>query len=597
MRIATTLILALLLAGVAVLIYFKGGTADPPVESEQALFPGFVPESVDRIELSMFLGYKAVLEKRASGRWVMTTPVEDEVKSHEVREILEMLSTNRRTLVPLDRSVWDLAGKNLEPAEHYITFRDDSGLHTLYVGSRDAFNSETYVMVEGEDLLFRTGSNIRNILELNPQNLRDDRMFRIDPLLVSELLISKGTGVIMHAAKRGGRWEILEPIRDEGAGIQSLVSRLTSLKLSSHQFQGEVTEEIKARYGLMTEDTIRITLKGGPVSKTVVLGSKGLGPAGDFLCLRDQDQAIVSVSAPKMKQIPLELNRYRSRVFQRPLREMVDHVKIWLDGDLTFELRRMTDSKYFEIVHPFRAPADNVSDGNETPIYTFLTKLDGIKIEDFVTDQAEDLTEYGLAEPVVRAEFVWREGGMVKRAEMRFGNDAGDGLVYAARREKHVIRSVCKVKRKEIEPFFRHPLSLRDRRVFPQDVAAVAAATFTLRDRSFRIARDENDFFVGDPNSRFQVFLNEMTRTQVTRFIPEPVRLEDPRFETIHGSVSIEFKEGEGLRRNVLAEWGERCTGDEPGRYGRISSHTSGIFILGDEFLREFEGLFEGLDG
>ncbi|MFH2000799.1 MAG: hypothetical protein ABIK28_14050, partial [Planctomycetota bacterium] len=38
-----------------------------------------------------------------------------------------------------------------------------------FIGARDPFQSETFVIIEGDDHLYRTGTNLRNIMEMNPK--------------------------------------------------------------------------------------------------------------------------------------------------------------------------------------------------------------------------------------------------------------------------------------------------------------------------------------------------------------------------------------------------------------------------------------------
>jgi hypothetical protein len=592
MRLLTTIILALLLGVVILLIAYYGEETKPVVEEESPLFPGLVTSSVDRIEFTLNMGRETVLKKEKGSQWRMEKPFDDDVRLEMVNKILEGLQENRRTALPLSPEEWDLPAKGLDPPSHYLRFHDGTGDHTLLLGSRDPFKSELFVMIEGDDTLYRTGSNLLNLAELNPEDLRDERIFKISPFLVTHLWLEGPKGMIMHAVKRATSWEIREPIRVRSNGqVQNLINRLTRLQIQTRQTRGEVTDEIREVCGF-NGPLYKITLQGGPIVRQAVIEAQGLGPNADHLCTRDGEEPIYSIALQAWNEIPKKLATYRSREILHPVREDLQTLKIWQGDLLTLELQRMVNAKFFEIRAPFKAAADNVSDGNQTPIYYFLTQVDGIRIQDFVSDQVADLKPYDLDPPALEIEVMWREAGVLKTARIGFSKPTESDLVHATRLDKAGEKSVYTVKAKEVEPLMQDAVYLRDRRIFPQDIGAVQAVTFSLGNKNYTIRRDESRYFADDPQSRFQVFLNEMAREQVVRYEAGAWQKEDSRFQRITASVEMEIQpEGESPI-TVLAEVGEKI---DDCWYGRISSLETGIFLLEDDFMKEYEKLFEDL--
>jgi hypothetical protein len=592
MRFMTTLILALLLVGILVIIQFYGENTPKEEEENTPLFPGLVISTVDRIELFMYAGRTALLEKREGNRWWMTKPFQEGVRSDLVKNILEGLRVNLRHPLALGAEERNLSAKGLDPYQYYIRFHDARGEHTLYVGARDPFKNETYVMIEGDDQLYRTGSNLLNILEMNPENLRDDRVLRIDPLLVNEVFIERPEGVVLHAVKKSAFWEIVGPFRvdSESGRIQNLISRLAGLKVQGHLHYGAVDDAVRSRFGLQ-EPLLKITLKAGSVARTVEMETTGVGPAGDYIGVRDGEDAVISVARPDLDRISFKLNTYRSRSILKPLRELIQNLKVWREGTLALELQRVPNERYFNIAAPFKARANNISDGNQTPVYGFLTQVDGIKIMEFAADGVEDLGPYQLDSPHLTLDFLWREGGVPRKAKVVFSEAPASGEAFAARVDRPAPYAVYKVKASELEPLYRDALYLRDPRVFPQDVKRIKGATFTYGGKRHTIRRNENDFFTHDPASRFQQFLNEMTRTTVVRYEAGPSDANDPRFETAIGTIRLEVLE-RGKVVESLFELGKPWDG---GWWGRISSLPMGTFVLDQEFMTAFQALFKGL--
>ncbi len=587
--------LVVLLSVIALFIYLTGEETVLDGKGNTPLFPGLVPGSIDRIELSMFMGRKAVFERKEGRRWVITEPFRDEARFDMITRILDTLARNTRVEVLLGEEERSLSTKGLDPPELQITFHDHNGSHTLYVGVRDPFRNEIYVMIDGDERLFRTGSNILNLLTQNPESFRDNRIFRIDPLLVKGVSMVGPEGVIMEAVNRRGYWEILAPIRIERASnrILNLISGLTRLDVQSRQYEGPVDEKIREEYGL-AGPVFRITLSAGPMSKSAEIAVDGIGKNSDHLCVRDGEDAVVSVSAREWARIPKQLNHYRGREILKPVREDLKQLKIWYGGELTFRLERIPDSNYFEITAPFEAPADNVSDGHQSPIYGFLVQVDGIRIKEFVEDDVKDLGKYGLDPPDLILELGWDEAGSIRKTKILFSKAQDNGLVYATRKEPRRKISVYEVDKKDIEPLYQNALLLRDRRIFPQEIGAVREAAFMRKGKSFAIKRNEGGFFVDDPQSRFQQFLNEMARTQVVKYDPGPYRIDDTRFagEQLEGTLLLSISDEKEETVKVIIELGARCS---EGFYGRISTQKEGVFIIDQEFIAGFARLFDGL--
>jgi hypothetical protein len=174
---------------------------------------------------------------------------------------------------------------------------------------------------------------------------------------------------------------------------------------------------------------------------------------------------------------------------------------------------------------------------------------------------------------------------------MIFSKEDDEGMVFAARVDKAGPISVFKLATKDLEPLRQDALLLRDRRIFPQDVAIIQAAVFRKGDKLFSIERGEKGFFLDDPDSRFQQFLHRMKDTLVVRYLADPSLLDSPLFAVVKGAVELKLQE-EGETSEVVVQFGTSCP---DGRHGRISDQPRGIFIVGEDFMHEFDQLFKDL--
>ena len=241
MRFRTTLLLILALAAVVLLIHFEGGgEGEEKPKAPTALFPGVVYGSVTRIELTMAYGLKAVLERDgATGRWKVLEPFRDEARTEKVEQLLNLLDgdTREKVFVPGEKTGVrpDLSTKGLDPPRMSIVFTGVRGTHRLNIGLRDPLGSEAFVTIDSDPALYRTGSNILNFMNMTPEDLRDDRLFRIDPLVVDEVSMRGPEGMVLRAQRALGDWRIVEPIRDDAdnGAVQNLVTRLARFKVKN----------------------------------------------------------------------------------------------------------------------------------------------------------------------------------------------------------------------------------------------------------------------------------------------------------------------------------------------------------------------------
>ncbi len=624
MRFKTTIILVVLLVGIVLLIRYSG---DEPAETERAdepLLPGVLFGTVDRIELTMSFDRKAVLERGEFGSWNIVEPYRDAVRKEVVEQIISVLAQNlREEAAPLLEGV-DLKTKGLDPPAGSIKVRDARGEHLIDIGIRDPLQAQVFVVVDGVNKLFRTGSNVLNVLErMNPSDLRDKRLFRIDPNIVDQIVVEGPGKVVIHAERKFGQWKIVKPIEDEADSgrVQNLVSRLAALEIVS-VFALHAGEEAKRECGFGPQaggfgqgaggfgpqaggaGVLRVVLKSGGASKCVVFVLGTPGPAGSYFCMREGENDILTTDRSSFGRIPFELNLYRSKVLIPRVREDVTEVSVKKGEEIWLVLSK-DKGRFFSIKEPFEAPADNVLDGTTTTVSDYLGKIFSIRANDFVAEEAENPAQYGLNEPLWSVGIEWLRGNRPRsfavafslKEEDRAENDEGGQalrpgtFLYAARSDKPGF--VYSVKAEEIAFLETDPLLLRDKRFFYQDLLYIQRALFTLGDKSFAIVRSvPGKYFEDDPNSRFQEFLNLLKDERVVRYELGPSVTEAPGFDTVVGSIRFIVAEPGQKPREIVVEFGEE---GPDGVRARSSDLDRGVFVLKKELLGKYEQLFQGL--
>jgi len=594
-RFKTTLVLILILAGIWLAIQMSEDEEAPPPEPPRSfLFPGLFFNGLQRIELCMNVGRKAVLERDESGRWMVLEPYADVAREDRLNQLFGIIHQNLRKRVSSEGEQVDLESKGLAVPARSIVLHDGKKVHRVNIGVKDAMGSEVFVTFDDEDVLYTTGANIWNFLDMNPEDLRDKRLFRIDPLIVNSVRIEGPDGVIVDGVRKLRQWEIVAPVKDDGesSGFLSLINRLCRFKVGSILPLGEDPETEKEEYGF-NEGWYRFTLRSGPLAESVVVAPKVLGPQGAVFCMRDGEETVLTINRLRFAKVALDLESYRSRTLFPEVREDVKGVTVRRKGKTWLSLRK-DKGQYFSMNDPFEALADNVEDGDITPVSLFITTVFSLRASDFVTHEADDLEEFGLKEPEWEVEVRWRPDPRAREKNVKVAfSDPAHGYRMVCRRDKP--RFVYSIKADDLRFLYDDPLLLRDRRIFYQKIEYVTGARFVLGEKECMIRRNSSGVFEDDPDQRFQAFLHDLKRVMVTRYEvyeggikPEP----DPRFDAPLGSVHWIVDEPGRQPREIVAEFG---SGIVNGFHGRTSDMDRGLFILETDFIESFKKLFGGL--
>lgn len=595
MRFTTTLVMILVLAGIGLLIYLADDEeAPPPPPARSMLFPTVFFSGLERIELTMNLGRKAVLERDDTGRWLVIEPYRDMAREDRLQQLFAMLQQNERKRVSSKGSTPDLESKGLANPGRAITLHDGQAVHTVNIGIRDAMRSTVYVTFGIEKDLYTTGANILNFLEMNPEDLRDKRLFRIDPMIVNSARIDGPDGVIVDVVRKLGQWEIVAPVKDDGENskVLSLINRLSRLQITSI-LPPAADPEAERRACGFDHDRYTFTLRSGSLSETVVAAPQVLGPQGAVYCSREGEETIVTIDRTRFTRIPLDLESYRCRALMPEVRKDVTEVDIRREGETWLNVRK-DKGQFFSIKAPFEALADNVQDGDITPVSLFITKIFALRATDFVSHEAENLAEFGLDAPEWEIEVGWKPDPRARVRRIKLGfSAAAHGYCRVVRHDKP--RFIYSIEEEELAFLEDDPLFLRDKRIFYQDIEYVSGARFVLGEKEFTIRRSESGVFGDDPDQRFQAFLHDMKRTMVVRYevheggtAPD----NDPRFEESLGSVQWFVDEPGKESREITAEFGIEFN---DGFYGRISDMDRGVFVLEKTFIDLFRKLFDGI--
>mgnify|MGYP000855093380 FL=1 len=218
--------------------------------------------------------------------------------------------------------------------------------------------------------------------------------------------------------------------------VKTLVSDLSRLTMAREIEKGASD---LSKYGI-APDGNRIEFTEGDAVHTLLIGDEVKGNGGNYVML-DFSNDVYQYSEFYMSGKLSGVNYYRSSQLFKTNGEDIRTVSVQQNknGSSTYELQRTNEegTPSWKIVRPYER------EGNSDKINKdIINKIIEIKVEDFVADFPDDLSQYGLDVPWATLTFTDKEnqtysfefGGT--KGEATYFKPAGQNIVYAVSTEK-----------------------------------------------------------------------------------------------------------------------------------------------------------------
>jgi hypothetical protein len=294
-RFASTIVLVLVLAGLAGYIYFIDSKKDVSGASDkEKVFGTVTADEIEEIQVKSADGETSRLQK-ADGKWQLVEPVKaaaDEGEASSLASSLASLEVNR----VVDENAATLAEYGLEPARLEVGFKKkgDANEQRVLIGEKTPTGGDLYARAKDSKRVFLVPAYLDASFNKNTFALRDRRILSFDRNAVDGLEVTSGSNKV-QLTKTGSEWKVSSPIaaRADFAAVEGALERL-----SSTQMQGIVDPEGSnlAKYGL-TKPTGSIVVAAGSTRATLTLGSTD----NSLLFARDGSRPMVFTVAPVLK--------------------------------------------------------------------------------------------------------------------------------------------------------------------------------------------------------------------------------------------------------------------------------------------------------
>lgn len=293
-RFASTIVLVLVLAGLAGYIYFIDSKEEPGSSDKEKVFGSVTADDIEEIQVKSADGENSRLQK-SDGKWQLVEPVKaaaDEGEASSLASSLASLEVNR----VVDENAAALAEYGLEPARLEVGFKKkgDANEQRVLIGEKTPTGGDLYARAKDSKRVFLIPAYLDASFNKNTFALRDRRILSFDRNAVDGLEVTSGSNKV-QLTKTGSEWRLSSPIaaRADFAAVEGALERL-----SSTQMQGIVDPEGAnlAKYGL-TKPSGSIVVAAGSTRATLTLGSTD----NSLLFARDGSRPMVFTVAPVLK--------------------------------------------------------------------------------------------------------------------------------------------------------------------------------------------------------------------------------------------------------------------------------------------------------
>lgn len=489
MKLKTTIILLIVAAiGFAYIFLYekKQLTTDQIVQRAGVVFPDFKSDRVNRIEIKKG-DLVTILEKTDKDNWVLQKPLNVKADKTEVTSILSEFQYMKKIStikIPSDLKPYGLEEPGfvvslwtgaIEP----IKGTQGKKEHAVYVGSKWAGGDEVFIRLEGSDEMLLVPGTILDKLGKSVSDLRTKKIFDIETEGVERVELQYASGEIISCIRKGDNWRLTKPISDlcNNERVVEIINKLKNLKIDKNDFITEDDSNL-TKYGLdMPRITVAIEQRGR--TETVIFGHS----LDNKVYTKNKDApSIFMIGETVLADLSKKPNDIRDRMVCKfePLHVKKFNLK---SGENTVTIEKSKEYDW-EFTHPVKMFADTDS------FKGLLNALQGMEIQNFVADNQEDMTQWGLNVPVADVE-VFKEGGE-SLVHIQVGKKDEKGMLCYIRRSGE--NAVFMVKTEDFYDRVSNPLlALRDRLIIEYEKENAERLVIEKKDRTFVCEKSKDD--------------------------------------------------------------------------------------------------------
>lgn len=268
-RLASTIILVVILAGLVGYIYFVDSERTPGAAEAKPKAFDVSPENIVEVEIKNVAGETTRVE-RVEANWQLMAPQKADADAAAVASVTSSLASLEVQRV-VDEMPSDLGQYGLERPQIEVAFRarEQKEFERLQIGDKTPTGGDLYARKPGENRVFLISSFLDATFNKTAFDFRDKRILKFDRDAANGIEIVNGPTTI-QVRRAGTEWQLANPIaaRADYATVEGIMTRLSSGQMQ--MIASEAGDDLRP-YGLdrpamtvhVTSDSSRATLLVG----------------------------------------------------------------------------------------------------------------------------------------------------------------------------------------------------------------------------------------------------------------------------------------------------------------------------------------------
>lgn len=569
MKVRTTLALLVIAVGLGLFIWILDRRSPRTREIRTGYVVDFDRNEVTSLEITNESA-KTVLHKTAAG-WQIIAPVNDRADTRVVDSLLDQTQFLRR----------DDTISNLGKGEKKQKLLKDFGLlkshlkldwqaknrhSAIEFGADTAVEGTCYVRAAGNDAVFVTGNELKNLIAKRSDAFRDHQITPFLTAQIDRVIVHQVAGDIELTRQQNG-WQIVRPIkaRADDDIVNATLEKINATPVLDFAESGKIPSS-------ETENSGRsISLFSGDEKVEISCVSPAPNQPDKIYLRVASRPSLLLVNGSFAQTINVKPNQLRDRRIARLNSDIIDRIKIDQAGTASVLLGRRED--HWEIVSEQNAPANNEA------ISRLMATLNGTEVQEFVSDTATDLSRYGLDAPTLRVGFssyasdntAESSAGEEPIATLAVGKL--DKNAYYARIEEEPY--VFSIPEQTVNTLPIHEFDFRSLDALTLQRNDLVSVEIENGDGKVELIRDDHGQWLtkekSEDEAALQTFLNAISRVRAVAWVGPS----QPAYGLDHPIETIRIRAKTGQFELQIGGTNER--GD---RYAILSNQT-GVFLIG----------------
>jgi hypothetical protein len=537
-------------------------------------------EDVNKVELAYSdPNYEGIVcSKDDAGEWQIEQPL----KAKADQKLMDRLisDTVGKYVHETLKEAEDISEYGLDNPRVTATFYlQDGTSRTIMLGDTVPTRNYVYVKQKAVPDISLVTASIADDLTKFPSDLRDRTVITLDKSAIRKIRLKYADRENIVCQKTEAEWNLLEPMgaKGEKGAIGKIISDLGDLKVD--RFITEEAEDVSI-YGLsQPQIEATVTLDDG-VEKSLLIGKE---EDGSVYVKRASDKAVYSVNADIIDKLKVEPSDLRDRTVVAFDRNLVEKLELRSSGRSVVMEKKQEEGRadlikpeeFWEITKPDVVKAD------KSTVDEILKKLDELKVDEFASDDPEDLSIYGLIQPQIQAVIYVRES---EPKTLLVGKKTGESVYVKTASEK----SVYLVDAGIVDDLSKGMLDLRDKEVLDFTQGDVKRLELKRKDKTIVCIKQEHDWRIIEPvkqkaeNYKVDNILSKIDEMKTEKFVAEEAsQLSEYGLDQPNVEVTLTFKDDKTEKLLV----GKKLPESESA-YGKLASGKV-VFVIPKDVLDE----------